>query len=81
MYIYEGNGPVASVPSQMRRCNTRSEGEKKAIQELVDKIKGQHGVDVTLSAQAEYRSHEMAVGIVVTGRGMLRPRLDDVLYV
>ena len=23
MYIYEGNGPVASVPSQMRRCNTR----------------------------------------------------------
>ena len=22
MYIYEGNGPVASVPSQMRRCNT-----------------------------------------------------------
>ena len=24
MYIYEGNGPVASVPSQMRRCNTRS---------------------------------------------------------
>ena len=43
----------------------RSEGERKAIQELVDKIKGQHGVDVTLSAQAEYRSHEMAVGIVV----------------
>ena len=24
MYIYEGNGPVASVPSQMRRCNNRS---------------------------------------------------------
>ena len=24
MYIYEGNGPVASVPSQMRRCNTRA---------------------------------------------------------
>ena len=23
MHIYEGNGPVASVPSQMRRCNTR----------------------------------------------------------
>ena len=23
MYIYEGNGPVASVPSQMRRCNTK----------------------------------------------------------
>ena len=23
MYIYEGNGPAASVASQMRRCNTR----------------------------------------------------------
>ena len=23
MYIYEGNGPAVSVPSQMRRCNTR----------------------------------------------------------
>ena len=23
MHIYEGNGPVASVPSQMRRCNTK----------------------------------------------------------
>ena len=23
MHIYEGNGPVASVPSQMRRCNIR----------------------------------------------------------
>ena len=22
MYIYEGNGPAASVASQMRRCNT-----------------------------------------------------------
>ena len=28
MYIYEGNGPAASVASQMRRCNTSEENKQ-----------------------------------------------------
>ena len=64
----------------------RSEGERKAIQELVDKIKGRHGVDVTMSAQAEYRSVEMAVGLaaieVLVGANahyIVRPVIDALI--
>ena len=35
MYIYEGNGPVASVPSQMRRCNTKTLSDCNQTQRLL----------------------------------------------
>ena len=81
--MYNRNTVEIILPAYAR---PRSEGERKAIQELVDKIKGRHGVDVTMSAQAEYRSVEMAVGLaaieVLVGANahyIVRPVIDALI--
>ena len=72
-----------TLPAYAQR---RTETEDKAIQDLVDQIKDQHGVDVTFSPQAEYRSADLAVAIpaieVLVGSNaywILRPLIDELI--
>lgn len=64
----------------------RSEIEQKAIQDLVDKIKDQHGVDISLSPQMEYRYVDLADAIrafeVLVGSNahlIVRPVIDELI--
>ena len=64
----------------------RSEIEQKAIQDLVDEIKDQHGVDISLSPQMEYRSVDLADAIrafeVLVGSNahvIVRPVIDKLI--
>ena len=64
----------------------RSEIEQKVIQDLVDEIKDQHGVDISLSPQMEYRSVDLADAIrafeVLVGSNahlIVRPVIDELI--
>ena len=64
----------------------RSEIEQKAIQDLVDKIKDQHGVDISLTLQMEYRYVDLADAIrafeVLVGSNahlIVRPVIDELI--